>query len=162
MLFKKMALIELPILFMSIVLGLAAIIACEYVEYNMSLTEEFEYQHERVNSMEFTSHIRRLINLIEESKRMMKTRNQVSRPLVSYLLQHQRYCKLAECELKRDQINIVDMVLNADKYLQLLERLYAEVDLMVTRRKAAQPDNFDILSCSLHLSMLMNHKSVCY
>jgi hypothetical protein len=33
---------------------------------------------------------------------------------------------------------------------------------MISRRKAAQPDNFDILTCSLHLSMVMNHKTACY
>jgi hypothetical protein len=54
------------------------------------------------------------------------------------------------------------MILSPDKYFCVLERLYAEIDLMVSRRKAAQPDNFDILSCSLHLCMVMNHKSVCY
>lgn len=33
---------------------------------------------------------------------------------------------------------------------------------MIGKRKALQPDNFDILTCSLHLSMVMNHKTVCY
>lgn len=52
--------------------------------------------------MEFTSHIRRLLTLVEESRVEIKTRNTVSRPLISYLLQHQKYCKLADCELKKD------------------------------------------------------------
>lgn len=102
MIFKKMALLENPIILMSLAVGLVIIILCECIEYNINRTEEFEYQIGRVSSMEFTSHIRRLLTLVEESRVEIKTRNTVSRPLISYLLQHQKYCKLADCELKKD------------------------------------------------------------
>jgi hypothetical protein len=51
--------------------------------------------------MEFTSYVRRVLGLLEDSRVSMKTQGKLSKPLISFLMQHEKYCKLSDCELKR-------------------------------------------------------------
>lgn len=97
MFFKEVAGIGLAVVASSVLAGLLAIIVCEYCNWVTGEIVEFEFKSGRMTAMEFTSYIRRLLVMVEESRVRMRTQGEVYRPLISFLLQHQCYCKLADC-----------------------------------------------------------------
>lgn len=96
MMFHGIAEVGMEVVLAAVLVGLLALAISEYVEYEMAEIHEIEFKSGKLSAMEFTAYIRQILAVLQDSKRL-KAQSKISQPLLSYMLQHNRYCRLADC-----------------------------------------------------------------